>query len=90
MLDAVLTVVLLSHGATEINPVMALFVPHNLLGFVLAKFALTGLGVCVLVACSKMRLFRGVPGEAFLYAALAAYVALILYELQMLSDVPMG
>lgn len=88
MLDAVLTVVLLSHGARELNPIMALFVPHNLFGFFLAKLALTGLGVCVLVACSRMRLFRGVPGEVFLYGALAAYVVLIAYELRMLAHVP--
>lgn len=88
MLDAALTIVLLSHGAREINPFMALFVPHNLFGFAAAKLVLTGMGVCVLVACSTMRLFRRVPGELFLYAALAAYVVLVLYELRMLADVP--
>lgn len=89
VLDGVLTLILLSNGAREINPIMALFVPHNLFGFAIAKLALTGLGVCVLVACSRMRLFRGVPGEVFLYAALGAYVTLIVYELRMLAQLPM-
>ncbi len=87
-MDGVLTVFLMTHGAAEINPVMALFLPHNLAGFALTKLTLTGLGVCVLVACSRMRLFRALPGEALLYGVLFAYVALIVYELEMLSELP--
>ncbi len=86
--DGVLTIVLLENGAAEINPVMALLVPHNLWAFAAAKLTLTGLGVCVLVACSRMKLFRALPGELLLYAVLAAYVALIGYELRMLRDIP--
>lgn len=86
-MDGVLTVVLLQHGATEANPVMALFVPHNLYGFAFVKLALTAGGVMVLVACSRMRLMRIVPGELILYVVLAAYVALIAYELQLLPVV---
>jgi hypothetical protein len=88
-LDAVLTVILLSHGAREINPVMALFVPHNLVGCAAAKLIFTGVGICVLVACSRMRLFRGVPGEVFLYAVLAAYIVLVAYQLRMLAQAPL-
>ena len=87
-MDGVLTVMLMRHGAAEINPIMALFVPHNLLGFAAVKLLLTGAGVCVLVACSRMRLFRALPGESLLYIVLAAYVALIAYELEMLANVP--
>jgi hypothetical protein len=86
--DGVLTVMLMNHGAAELNPVMALFVPHNLLAFVAVKLSLTGLGVAVLVACSRMRLFRRLPGESLLYAVLAAYVSLIWYELEMLANIP--
>jgi hypothetical protein len=88
VMDGVLTVLLMTHGAAEINPVMALFLPHNLAGFALTKLTLTGLGVAVLVACSRMRLFRRLPGEALLYGVLLAYVALIVYELEMLSHAP--
>ena len=88
VMDGVLTVLLMTHGAAEVNPVMALFLPHNLPGFAATKLLLTGLGVCVLVACSRMRLFRALPGEALLYAVLAAYIALIFYELDMLAQVP--
>lgn len=84
-LDAGLTVTLMRHGAAELNPVMAWFLPHNLLGFALTKIALTGAGLCVLVACSRMRLFRRIPGELVVYAVLGVYVWLVAYELRMLE-----
>ena len=87
-LDAILTVMLMKHGAAELNPVMALFVPHNVFLFALVKVALTGGGLCVLVACSRMRLFRRIPGETIVYAVLAIYVWLVAYELRMLELAP--
>jgi len=85
VLDGLLTVTLMRHGAAELNPLMALFLPHNLLWFALVKLALTGAGLCVLVACSRMKLFRRIPGEAFVYVVLGAYLWLIAYELRMLD-----
>jgi hypothetical protein len=87
VLDGMLTVMLMRQGAYELNPVMALFLPHNLLGFALTKLALTGAGLCVLVACSRMQLFRKIPGEWFVYAVLGIYMCLIAYELRMLEYV---
>jgi hypothetical protein len=83
VLDGVLTVVLMSHGAIEANPIMALLVPHQLGWFAAAKLSLTAVGMLVLAACSRMRVFRGIPGEAFLYAVLGGYVWLISYELRL-------
>jgi len=88
ILDGWFTVILLSHGASELNPVMALFLPHNLTGFAVAKLSLTGLGICVLVACSRMRLCRALEGETLLYLVLAAYAVLIAYELELLARLP--
>ena len=85
VLDAVLTVMLMKHGAVELNPVMAWFLPQNLMAFALSKLALTGAGLCVLVACSRMRLFRRIPGELVIYAVLGVYVWLISYELRLLE-----
>ena len=87
VLDGMLTVMLMTHGAAELNPVMALFLPHNLLWFAFVKLALTGAGLCVLVACSRMKLFRRIPGEAFVYGVLGLYLWLIVYELRMLEFV---
>jgi hypothetical protein len=83
--DGVLTVTLMRHGASEMNPVMALFVPHNLLWFAFVKLALTGAGLCVLVACSRMRLFRKIPGAWLVYAVLGVYMWLVAYELRLLE-----
>ncbi len=83
VVDGVLTVVLIAHGAVEANPIMAFFVPHQLGWFAAAKLSLTATGMAVLAVCSRMRVFRGIPGELFLYAVLASYVALIVYELRM-------
>lgn len=87
VLDGMLTVMLMRHGAHEVNPVMALFLPHNLLGFAFVKLALTGAGLCVLVACSRMLLFRKIPGELIVYAVLGIYMCLIVYELRLLESV---
>ena len=89
VLDGVLTVMLMRQGAYELNPVMALFLPHNLLAFALTKLALTGAGLCILVACSRMQLFRKIPGELFVYAVLGIYLCLVAYELRMLEFVLM-
>lgn len=86
-MDAVLTVVLMQHGAIEANPVMALFVPHELGWFAAVKLGLTAIGLLVLVACSRMKLLRMIPGELLLYAVLLTYTALVAYELRLLPAV---
>jgi hypothetical protein len=83
--DGVLTVFLISHGAVEVNPFMAMFVPHRLGWFAAIKLTLTSLGTLVLVACSRMKLFKTIPGEALLAGILAAYVTLVLYELRLVE-----
>lgn len=87
-LDGVLTLLLISQGANEVNPVMALFVPHNLGWFAAIKLGLTSLGAAVLVACARMKLFRLFPGELLLYLVVACYVALVGYELFLLENPP--
>ena len=85
--DGVLTVLLLEHGAVEMNPFMALFVPHSLGWFAAVKLGLTATCLFVLVACSQMRLLRTVPGETFLYSVLGCYIVLLGHELQMLNQI---
>lgn len=89
VLDGAMTIALMSNGADELNPVMALFVPHEVGWFAIVKVSLTALGVAVLVACSRMRLFRTIRGELLLYGVLAGYIALIAYQLQLLKLAPL-
>ena len=88
-LDGVLTIMLISQGANEANPLMALFVPHNLGWFAAVKLGMTSIGAAVLVACARMRLFRFLPGEALLYFVVGCYGALIAYELRLLDNLPL-
>jgi hypothetical protein len=85
--DGVLTVMLLAQGAVEVNPFMAKFVPHSLGWFAAVKLSLTGVGVAVLAACSRMKLFRSIPGELLLGVVLIGYVVLVTYELRLLASI---
>ncbi len=87
-LDGVLTLMLMSQGASEVNPVMALFVPHNLGWFAAIKLTLTSVGAAILVVCARMKLFRFIPGELLLYLVVGCYIALMAYELHLLANPP--
>lgn len=87
-LDGVLTLMLMNQGANEVNPLMALFVPHNLGWFAAIKLTLTSVGAAVLVVCARMKLFRLFPGEVLLYLVVGCYVALVGYELHLLANPP--
>lgn len=84
-LDGAFTITLIRHGATEMNPVMALFLPDELAWFAAVKLLLTGLGLLVLVACSKAQIFRRLRGELLVYGILIAYLLLIGHELRLLE-----
>ncbi|HVC02365.1 MAG TPA: DUF5658 family protein [Steroidobacteraceae bacterium] len=82
--DAVLTLALLSSGAFEANPFMALVVGRDAAVFVAGKTALTGIGVMVLVSFARYRFMRAFRAELALYAILVCYAALIGYEFWLL------
>jgi hypothetical protein len=83
--DAFLTVLLIDHGAYEVNPLMAPLLGGSALAFTLVKVGLTAAGVVLLTQLARMRAFGRIPGGAFLYAMLAIYGTLILYEFRLLS-----
>ena len=47
--DALLTLILIDRGASEINPVMAYFLKYGPLPFIIAKYFLTSFGVVILL-----------------------------------------
>jgi hypothetical protein len=83
--DALLTLVLVEHGAYEVNPLMAPLVGGSALAFALVKVGLTALGVVLLTQLARLRAFGSVPVGVFLYTVLALYAALVLYEFRMLN-----
>jgi hypothetical protein len=83
--DAFLTLVLMQHGAYEVNPLMAPLVGHSATAFAFTKIGLTVAGVVLLTQLARVRAFGGIPVGALLYSVLALYAALVLYELRLLE-----
>lgn len=83
--DAVLTVVLISRGAYELNPLLAPLVGGSGVLFAVVKVGLTGIGVMVLTLLSRFRAFGRMPVAILLYAVLIGYGVLIAYELRLLG-----
>ena len=84
--DAFLTLRLMSAGAVETNPFMALFVGGNVAVFASLKMALTGVCVALMVLLAGYRFMRLVRVEVILYCILLGYVALIGHEVGMLQQ----
>ena len=84
--DAFLTLKLLTLGAAEVNPIMAWLLHTNMQWFAIVKMGLTGLGLLVLVAVGRARVFRVVRAVNVLHWFFAAYVALIGYEWVLLNQ----
>jgi hypothetical protein len=83
--DALLTVMLISNGAYEVNPVMAPLVGGSAVGFALVKFGLTAIGVVMLTQLARLRTFGHIPVGVILYGVLALYGTLIFYEFRLLG-----
>ena len=84
--DAALTLSLMSHGAYEVNPVMAPIVGGSPLVFTLIKVGLTAGGVVLLTLAARMRAFGKIPVSLLLYAVLIGYGTLVIYELKLLEE----
>lgn len=86
--DAILTLTLVSHGASEVNPFMEPLVRGSGHSFAYWKIGLTALGVVVLTVLARLR-FRGRAVGNFLYVAMVAYIVLVIYELNLLRNIPL-
>ena len=85
--DALLTVQLLTEGATEVNPLMAQLVARGALGFVVVKLSLTGAGVLALVSIARFRVFGQLRAATLVHAVLFGYSVLVAYELWLLNQI---
>jgi hypothetical protein len=86
--DAILTLTLLSHGATELNPFMVPLVSGTGRAFAFWKFGLTAAGVVTLTLFARLRVMGRAVG-VILYMVLALYVILVGYELFLLRNIPL-
>lgn len=85
--DAFLTLTLLTNGATEINPLLAYLLQNYPGYFAIFKVTLTSVGVVVLVAMARARVFRIVRVKTILQCILAGYLVLVTYEVWMMRVV---
>lgn len=85
--DAFLTLTLINAGASEANPIMAFLLERTPQLFASVKMALTGIGVVVLVALARARIFRVIRTSIVIHWFMLGYVALICYEAWLLKQV---
>jgi hypothetical protein len=83
--DAFMTVTLLANGAIESNPLLAFVLNEHPKLFAAVKMTLTGCGVLVLVALARTRLLGLVSARRLFQGAVLAYLALVGYELWLVS-----
>jgi hypothetical protein len=88
VVDAFLTVTLMSGGAVEVNPVMAAVMGHDIGVFAGLKIAMTGVCVMLMVFLARYRFMRVVRVELLLYGVLLTYLFLVGHELSMLRMLP--
>ena len=84
LLDAVLTLYLMEHGSTELNPVMDYFLKKGPLVFTIAKYALTSVAVVIflMVANSVLPRSNFRAKKLFPYA-LVAFGSVIVWEIML-------
>jgi hypothetical protein len=85
LVDTLLTLVLLHHGAIEINPLMRVFVSGDGREFAFVKLALTAWGVAALVVLARVPVFRRYIAGPVLVASAVLYILLVSYELWLLG-----
>ena len=86
--DALLTITLIAHGAIEVNPLMDPLVRGSGHSFAYWKVGLTAFSVVVLILLARLRVWGRTVGT-ILYVTLAGYIALVVYELFLLRNIPL-
>ena len=89
ILDAVLTLVVIQRGARELNPVMAYFLEHGTLIFIVAKYALTSIGVLILlifknVFLTKLKIYT----HSLFPCVIFVFITVIVWELFLIYSAP--
>ena len=79
VLDALLTLYLIGHGAVEVNPVMAFFLAYGPFVFFAAKYALTSASTLLIVINSRAFVFGTKVRAQALFVVFALPFALVVY-----------
>jgi hypothetical protein len=87
-IDAFLTLILLNHGAVELNILMDWLIKMDIRTFAAVKLAVTGLALIVLVLHFNFHLYKVLPVRYVMYALMPLYALLIAHEIILLGDLP--
>lgn len=82
VIDAILTLFLLNHGAYEINPFLTFLLDISPYAFFIFKYGLTMIATCVLFIFNGIVIRKfNVTTHSFLYLVAWLYVAVVAWEL---------
>ena len=89
ILDAVLTLVVIQRGATELNPVMAYFLELGIPAFIVAKYLLTSIGVFILLIFKNVFLTKiKIYTHSLFPCVIFVFMVVIAWELFLIYGVP--
>jgi hypothetical protein len=88
VIDAILTIILTNHGATEINPIMAYYLNVGPFTFLSAKYLFTSVGLIVLLMLRNifMRPLR-IYASSLFYYLLVAFIGVVSWQIFLLYRV---
>jgi hypothetical protein len=87
-LDAFLTLILMNHGAIELNALMDWLIRMDIRTFAAVKLAVTGLALVILVLHFNFQIYRVLPVRYLIYALMPLYAFLIAHEISLLGQLP--
>ena len=83
--DALLTLILIERGASELNPVMAYFLEYGPLSFIVAKYILTSVGVIILLIFKNVFINKiNLHTHSLFGCVIFAFLTVIVWELFLL------
>jgi len=86
--DALLTLILIEKGASELNPVMAFFLEYGPLPFIIAKYILTSFGVVLLLIVKNVFINKiNMYAHSLFTCVIVAFSSVIVWELYLLFTV---
>ena len=78
--DAFMTLRLLEHGMVEVNPIMAVMLERGTASFSASKFAITGIGVLILVFLARTYFMNLLRTGLLLTVFFSIYSCLVCYQ----------
>ena len=86
--DALLTLLLTSHGAIEINPIMAYYLKIGPYAFLAVKYSLTCMAVFILLICQNifLRTIR-IYTRSLFYVIIAVFMTVVIWQFYLIYKV---